>query len=720
MTGAWVLIRMKPKPRRETHELAPHQGDATTPPAPAPAPPCSTPIPASRRAARIDQVAAGLPVVKARPVPPAPFRRPTPASAAAAAHPGQSRPGFIPPQLCTSADRAPTGPGWVHELKLDGYRMQAHVDRRQGPPADPQRPGLDRPLPRRRERPRPPARLRHRRRALRARCRAQARLRRPAGRHRARHARARWCSSPSTCCCKAARTCARCRSERKEALADAARPAAGRRALPRAFRRRRRGRAAIGLPARAGRRRLEEGRPPPTPSGRGPAWVKAKCRGRDEFVDRRLGPRRRAAASSLLLGAMRDGELVYLGRVGSGIGGCRGGRLDRSPTARRRAKSPFSTTTERRGRLGRAPCWSPRSSTRASPATARSARAPSRPCARTSPRPRSDPHRRPNRQHQARHAEPASPTKPTVVRPKTPGLTHPDKLLWPERRRHQAGPGRPITQPSRPRLLVLYRGPRRSRSSARPTASPGSTSSSATPCAASPRSSTRSQVRSEKQPYLMVDSPPKAWPRWRRSRRLEIHPWGAPPPISSGPTAWCSTSTPPPTSPSPASSRAPSRPRPPGRAGPGQLLQDHRRQGPACRRAARSAARRMARGQGLRQVPLRAHVRRRARPLPRRDVQEGPHRPHLPRLPPQRPHQHRRRRLVPPRPPRRPRLACRSPGRRSPPSSTRAYTHPHRPSASRQEGPVEGLERCGFTAPTRPVTPGPRDFSRPTSIGKKR
>ncbi len=36
-------------------------------------------------------------------------------------------PGFIPPQLATAAERIPPGGGWLHELKLDGYRIQAHL-----------------------------------------------------------------------------------------------------------------------------------------------------------------------------------------------------------------------------------------------------------------------------------------------------------------------------------------------------------------------------------------------------------------------------------------------------------------------------------------------------------------------------------------------------------------------------------------------------------------
>jgi bifunctional non-homologous end joining protein LigD len=36
-------------------------------------------------------------------------------------------PGFVVPQLATLKPRPPGGSGWLHEIKLDGYRTQAHV-----------------------------------------------------------------------------------------------------------------------------------------------------------------------------------------------------------------------------------------------------------------------------------------------------------------------------------------------------------------------------------------------------------------------------------------------------------------------------------------------------------------------------------------------------------------------------------------------------------------
>ena len=43
--------------------------------------------------------------------------------------PRERFPGFIAPQLAESVTAAPSGEDWVHELKLDGYRIQIHVQR---------------------------------------------------------------------------------------------------------------------------------------------------------------------------------------------------------------------------------------------------------------------------------------------------------------------------------------------------------------------------------------------------------------------------------------------------------------------------------------------------------------------------------------------------------------------------------------------------------------
>jgi len=36
-------------------------------------------------------------------------------------------PGFIPPCRPSAARRPPSGAGWLHELKHDGFRLQVHI-----------------------------------------------------------------------------------------------------------------------------------------------------------------------------------------------------------------------------------------------------------------------------------------------------------------------------------------------------------------------------------------------------------------------------------------------------------------------------------------------------------------------------------------------------------------------------------------------------------------
>jgi bifunctional non-homologous end joining protein LigD len=36
-------------------------------------------------------------------------------------------PGFIEPALATTIERPPSGERWVHEIKFDGYRVQARI-----------------------------------------------------------------------------------------------------------------------------------------------------------------------------------------------------------------------------------------------------------------------------------------------------------------------------------------------------------------------------------------------------------------------------------------------------------------------------------------------------------------------------------------------------------------------------------------------------------------
>ena len=79
---------------------------------------------------------------EAKPVPPASYRErktKTSAGPAVKARPGVAEldlsaipkerlPEFIPPQLAFQVESAPDEDGWLHELKLDGYRIQAHKE----------------------------------------------------------------------------------------------------------------------------------------------------------------------------------------------------------------------------------------------------------------------------------------------------------------------------------------------------------------------------------------------------------------------------------------------------------------------------------------------------------------------------------------------------------------------------------------------------------------
>jgi len=77
-------------------------------------------------------------------------------------------------------------------------------------------------------------------------------------------------------------------------------------------------------------------------SGRGDSWTKAKCRGRDEFlVGGWTMDKKGRGLGALLVGAHRDGKLVYLGRVGTGFSAALGDDLVRRLTPLRTSASPF-------------------------------------------------------------------------------------------------------------------------------------------------------------------------------------------------------------------------------------------------------------------------------------------------------------------------------------------------------------------------------------------
>ncbi len=57
--------------------------------------------------------------------------------------PKEALPKFVPPQLASVAKAPPAGKNWVHELKLDGYRIEARIDRKKSSVQLLTRTGLD-------------------------------------------------------------------------------------------------------------------------------------------------------------------------------------------------------------------------------------------------------------------------------------------------------------------------------------------------------------------------------------------------------------------------------------------------------------------------------------------------------------------------------------------------------------------------------------------------
>jgi bifunctional non-homologous end joining protein LigD len=55
-------------------------------------------------------------------------RKPNKKAKAARSPKGKPPPGFVPVALATLYDRAPSGPDWLHEIKFDGYRIEARLD----------------------------------------------------------------------------------------------------------------------------------------------------------------------------------------------------------------------------------------------------------------------------------------------------------------------------------------------------------------------------------------------------------------------------------------------------------------------------------------------------------------------------------------------------------------------------------------------------------------
>lgn len=120
MKGEWLLIRLKPRAKEKRENwLLRKIGDAFAGGTDTLVEEALTSVATGRTMA---EIAAGKSAAK-RPAPaPAPS---TPAPAPkrrAGARGGKAMPAFREPQLCTLVDTVPAGPGWLHEVKYDGYR----------------------------------------------------------------------------------------------------------------------------------------------------------------------------------------------------------------------------------------------------------------------------------------------------------------------------------------------------------------------------------------------------------------------------------------------------------------------------------------------------------------------------------------------------------------------------------------------------------------------
>ena len=56
---------------------------------------------------------------------------------------GRPHAAFVPPQLSQPVEKPPTGPQWLHEIKIDGYRVAARIDNGRVQLLDSHRPRLD-------------------------------------------------------------------------------------------------------------------------------------------------------------------------------------------------------------------------------------------------------------------------------------------------------------------------------------------------------------------------------------------------------------------------------------------------------------------------------------------------------------------------------------------------------------------------------------------------
>jgi bifunctional non-homologous end joining protein LigD len=126
LKGRWHLVRIKSKPgeKRENWLLIKGDDEAARPPG---AKDVLEEFPDSvatgRGFAEVEKDAGAKPARRGRSKPPADG----PAPLSPKGSKGGALPVFVEPQLATLKDKAPAGRQWLHEIKFDGYRVQARL-----------------------------------------------------------------------------------------------------------------------------------------------------------------------------------------------------------------------------------------------------------------------------------------------------------------------------------------------------------------------------------------------------------------------------------------------------------------------------------------------------------------------------------------------------------------------------------------------------------------
>ena len=131
LKGRWHLVRMRPRPHEKKEQWLLIKGDDEFARAPA-EPEITDEETTSILSGRTnDELAAAGEVREdhaAREKATAKRSAPLPSAAKIRGAKKGILPVFVEPALASLADAAPGGPGWLHEIKFDGYRLQARID----------------------------------------------------------------------------------------------------------------------------------------------------------------------------------------------------------------------------------------------------------------------------------------------------------------------------------------------------------------------------------------------------------------------------------------------------------------------------------------------------------------------------------------------------------------------------------------------------------------